>query len=186
MCSMVKFWKSTFLDEIEQFLIHEVLETIESKKPKYATMLIVYSFLAEISGNGRHILELYANLDCRTNRENVVERLMYELGKILQDRFAGCSHLSKQERHVLKYQCLEIHNALLSSLCDYRRENSEPSDVEPIMAEKNRKINLEKFVFKFNEGWSVGIEALYKLNLISLDDRELLEILLTTSRLKKK
>lgn len=53
------------------------------------------------------------------------------------------------------------------------------------MVEKNRKISLEKFVFKFNEAWSAGIKALYNLNLISLDDRELLEILLSTSRLKK-
>lgn len=83
-----------------------MLEPIESKKPKYSMMLIIYAFLAEVASNGRHILELYANLDCRTNRENIVERLMYELGKILQDRFASCSHVNKQERHVLKYQCL--------------------------------------------------------------------------------
>jgi hypothetical protein len=53
------------------------------------------------------------------------------------------------------------------------------------MAEKNRKISIEKFVFKFNEGWSLGLKTLYNLNLISLDDRELIDILLTTGRLKK-
>lgn len=53
------------------------------------------------------------------------------------------------------------------------------------MIEKNRKIALEKFVFKFNEGWQAGIKALYNLNLISMDDKELLDVLLTTARLKK-
>jgi Sec7-like guanine-nucleotide exchange factor len=77
MCSAVKYFKSTFINEIEKFFIKEILEALEDKKPKYETILIIYAFLAEIAGNGRHILELYANLDCRTNRENVVERLMY-------------------------------------------------------------------------------------------------------------
>jgi hypothetical protein len=39
------------------------------------------------------------------------------------------NRLDKQEKHILKYQCLEIHNALLNSLRDYRKENSEPADV---------------------------------------------------------
>jgi hypothetical protein len=77
MCSIIKYFKNIFLNEIENFFIKEVLETLEDKKIKYETVLIIYAFLAEIAGNGRHILELYANLDCRTNRENVVERLMY-------------------------------------------------------------------------------------------------------------
>jgi hypothetical protein len=39
------------------------------------------------------------------------------------------------------------------------------------MREKNRKVNMEKFVFKFNESWSAGLKALYNFNIINLDDK---------------
>lgn len=68
---------------------------------------------------------------------------------------------------------------------EHRKEVLECDDVETIMEQKNKKISLEKFVFKFNENWAAGLKALYNFNLISLDGGELIEILLATAKLKK-
>jgi hypothetical protein len=79
--------------------------------------------------NGRHLLELYCNLDCRLNRDNTVEKVMYEFGKILQDRFENAGYLNRHEKGVLKGQCLEIQRVMMNSLGEFaRRREGEEED----------------------------------------------------------
>lgn len=51
------------------------------------------------------------------NRDNIVEKVMYELGRILQDRFnANTSDYSKADKLMLKNESLHIHINLVQHI----------------------------------------------------------------------
>lgn len=98
-----------------------MLNELEAKKPKLDTIISIQRFMNNIFKNGQNFVELYLNLDMTTNRENVIEKLMYELGRILQDRFnANTSDYSKADKIAIKNESLSLHTNLIRSILNIR------------------------------------------------------------------
>lgn len=64
--------------------------------------------LARVFEHGKVTIQLYINFDCEVNRENIVEKILFEVARILQDRFTHGSHLSKQDRLTVKNNFLSL------------------------------------------------------------------------------
>lgn len=58
--------------------------------------------------HGKVTIQLYINFDCEVNKDNILEKVLFELAKIVQDRYAQTSSLSKQERQSVKNHCLSL------------------------------------------------------------------------------
>jgi hypothetical protein len=70
-------------------------------------------------------VQLYINFDCEVNRENIIEKILFEAARILQDRFTHGSHLSKQERLSVKNNYLSLLIIIAMGLNEYRKQESQ-------------------------------------------------------------
>jgi hypothetical protein len=44
---------------------------------------------------GKTTIELYVNFDCEYNKTNIVERIIFEISRICQDKLASNNHFNK-------------------------------------------------------------------------------------------
>lgn len=92
-----------------------------------------------------------------------------------QDKFANAGFFSKQEKIAIKNSCMTVFQILSKGLNQYRLEYPQECSIEEIKDQKMRKINLEKFLIKFNDHWQEGLKSLFNLNLVGLDsDQEII------------
>jgi len=54
-------------------------------------------------------------------------------------------------------------------LNEYRKYEQKTIEVAEIVTLKQKKMNLEQFVIRFNEHWTSGLKTLFNLNLVGLD-----------------
>lgn len=66
---------------------------------------------------------------------------MYELARILQDRFSNAD-LTKGDKASLKSDCLDIHCNLIKNVLEIPFVREPDVDIEPIINEKNRKTSI--------------------------------------------
>lgn len=92
--------------------------------------------------HGKVTVQLYINFDCEVNKENVIEKCLFEVAKIAQDRFASGSHLSKQERQSVKTHCLTLFIIIAMGLNEYRKTEHKTIDVSEIIGLKQKKMSL--------------------------------------------
>lgn len=87
-----------------------MLKVFEEKKPSIKFLNLICRSLAKLFDNGKVAIQMYINFDCEVNRENIMEKILFEMARILQDRFSHANHISKQDRLSLKSRYL---NSLL-------------------------------------------------------------------------
>lgn len=69
---------------------------------------MVFKALARILEHGKVTIQLYINFDCEVNKDNILEKVLFELAKIVQDRYAQAPSLSRQEKVSVKNHCLSL------------------------------------------------------------------------------
>ncbi len=84
-------------------------------------MTLVFKALARILEHGKVTVQLYINFDCEINKQNILENVLFELAKIVQDKHAQTPSLSKQERHSVKNHCMSLLIIMVMGLNEYRK-----------------------------------------------------------------
>lgn len=186
MSSLIKFWLNETINCVEFFFREYIIKVMEEKKPSFRFLTLVFKALAKILENGKVTVELYINFDCEINRENVIEKVLFELARLVQDRFIQATFYNKAEKQSIKNHCLSLFVIMSIGLNDYRKHEQRPTPTEQIVQLKQKKMNLEQFVIRFNEHWTSGLKTLFNLNLVGLDsNEEIVDFFLNLRGLKK-
>ena len=71
-----------------------------------------------------------------------MEKVLFELAKIAQDRFAQTLILSKVEKQSIKNHCLTLFIIMSIGLNDYRKQELREAEIKEIVQLKQRKMSM--------------------------------------------
>ena len=170
--SLTKYWMFECVSTIEFFFKEYIIKVLEEKRPSYRFLTFVFKTLAKIFEKGKVLVQLYVNFDCEVNKDNILQKVLFELAKIVQDRYAQVQLFSKQQKQNIKNHCLSLFIIMSIGLNDYRKQELKAAETTEIIHLKQKKLSLEQFVVRFNEHWTSGLKTLFNLNLVGLDSNE--------------
>lgn len=140
--SLAKYWLCECLSLIEYFFREYILKVLEDKKPSPKFLTLVFKALGKMFEHGKVFIQLYINFDCEVNKENIVEKTLFELARIVQDRFVHGGPLAKQDRIAAKNHCLSLLIILCMGLNEYRRSELKEIPTKDLVVLKQRKMSL--------------------------------------------
>ena len=133
MSSLTKFWMNECIQTIEFFFKEYIIKVLEDKKPSYRFLTFVFKALAKILEKGKVTIQLYINFDCEVNKDNILEKVLFELAKIVQDRFINIPLFSRAEKQNIKNHCLSLFIIMSIGLNDYRKHEIKSREVSDIV-----------------------------------------------------
>jgi hypothetical protein len=130
MAYITKYWLNECLSVVEFFFREYIIKILEDKKPMMRMLNLVFKCLAKILERGKVTVQLYINFDCEVNKDNLIEKVLFELAKMIQDRFGQVPFFNKNEKKEIKNLCLTLFAITAIGLNNYRKQEPKQAQIE--------------------------------------------------------
>lgn len=161
---LISYYGSTMKNEIKMFLTKIYYPMIESQNCDYGCMSKILKEFQRI--NQKAIIEIFTTFDCKYEEENLMERLIIQMMKNLEE---GIDWYNSYEQKKIKKLSFFVLNNIVSSLINWKEIKPTQKEDTELITEKIRKSSLEKGINLFNKKPKKGIKSLIDSEIIEDD-----------------
>lgn len=139
-----KVWKNFRQDlkvQIGVFIEKVLLKILESDNSDYSSKKTVLEEFYKISGSAGFYIELYVNYDCDLDEKDLLNRIVNNICKIGQGKYAKYDHINKEEEFDLRVKSLATVTLMITSLFQLAQDQISREFQEKKILDNKRTLN---------------------------------------------